>query len=372
MRIVQILPSLDDGGVERGTVDSNRLYIAAGHESWVISAGGKRVSEIERDGGHHVTVDVKSKNPLTAYFRMRALRKALRKIQPDIIHFRSRVPGWLTLWANRAKDLRIPTVSTLHGLNHPCFYSSVMMRANKVIAVSTVGKQFIETNYPWVPAERIHIIPRGVEVDLFDPSKVNTAWMTAFKQQYGLEGKFIATAIGRVSSLKGIDTLVAAMGLLKERLPNAVALVVGGPQKNQEHVFDDLHAQAKTLGVEDRVLLVGSQKHIPEIAALSDVVCSCNVRKPESFGRTVAEALAMETPVIAAAHGGVLDIIRDGQEGILYPPGDATALAQAIETVASTSYKGLRQHILNHFTAERMVTATLAIYENILQTELNQ
>jgi glycosyltransferase involved in cell wall biosynthesis len=367
MRILQILPSLDDGGVERGTVDSHRLYLAAGHESWVISAGGKRVEEIERAGGHHVTIDVKSKNPLTAYFRMRALRKALRQIRPDVIHFRSRVPGWLTLWANRATDLRIPMVSTLHGLNHPCFYSSVMMRAQKVIAVSSVGKAFIEANYPWVPKERIQIIPRGVEVDLFSPEKVDVAWMDAFKKEHQLDGKFVVTAIGRVSALKGIDTLVSAIACLKERMPNAVALVVGGPQKNQEHVFDDLRLQAEALGVADRVLLVGSQKKIPEIAALSNVVCSCNVRKPESFGRTVAEALAMETPVIAAAHGGVLDIIRDGQDGILYPPGDAEALAAAIEKVSTTRYTGLRQHILDCFTAERMARDTMAIYEQLVE-----
>lgn len=368
MRILQILPSLDDGGVERGTVDSNRLYLAAGHESWVISAGGKRVVEIERDGGHHVTIDVKSKNPLTAYFRMLALRKALRQIRPDIIHFRSRVPGWLTLWANRVKDLRIPTVSTLHGLNHPCFYSSVMMRAEKVIAVSSVGKQFILSNYPWVPINRIQIIPRGVEVELFDPKKIDYAWMDAFKAKHGLEGKFIATAIGRVSALKGIDTLVSAIAKLKDRMPNAVALVVGGPQKNQEHVLEDLRTQAQALGVADRVFLVGSQKNIPEIAALSNVVCSCNVSKPESFGRTVAEALAMETPVIAAKHGGVLDIIRDGMDGIFYPPGDAEALANAIESVAKTQYTGLRQHILDNFTAERMATSTLVIYETLLKS----
>ena len=120
MRILQILPSLNDGGVECGTVDSNCLYLTAGHEIRVISAGG-----------HHVMADIKSKNPLTAYFRMRLLRKAIRQIRADIIHFHSRVPGRLTLWANRTKNLRIPTLSTLHGLNHPCFYRSVKMRAQK-------------------------------------------------------------------------------------------------------------------------------------------------------------------------------------------------------------------------------------------------
>ncbi len=366
MRILQILPSLDDGGVERGTVDSNRLYVEAGHESWVISAGGKRVAEIERDGGHHVTVEVRSKNPLTALPRMLKLRKAIRSIAPDLIHFRSRVPGWLTLWANRAADLKIPTVSTLHGLNHPCFYSSVMVRADRVISVSTAGTAFIREHYPWVPEAKLTVIPRGVDIDTFDPARLDHAWMRTFSETYGLEGKFVAAAVGRVSSLKGVDVLIRAIALLKETLPNAVALIVGGPQKHQENYMEELHTLADSLGVSDRIIFTGSQKKVVEIDALANVVCSCNVRKPESFGRTVAEALAMNTPVVAAAHGGVLDIIRDDIDGFLVPPGDAEALAAALQKVAQRSFGDLRTHIAENFTATRMATSTLAVYESLI------
>ncbi len=362
MRILQILPSLEDGGVERGTVDSNRLYLAAGHESWVISAGGKRVAEIERDGGRHVTIDVRSKNPLSAPLRMLALRKALRQIRPDVIHYRSRVPGWLALWANRAPDLRIPTIATLHGLNHPCCYSSVMVRADRVICVSTAGAAFVREHYPWVPEERLCVIPRGVDLETFDPAKLDTDWMAQFRADHGLEGRFVATAIGRVSSLKGVDVLIRAVGELKDRWPELTALVVGGPQKHQENYLEGLYALAQELGVADRVIFAGSQRKIPELAALADVLCSCNVRKPESFGRTVAEALAMETPVIAAAHGGVLDIVRDGVDGLLVPPGDVHALAEALLKVRQTPYPNLRAHIAERFTAERMAADTLALY----------
>ena len=365
MKIVQILPSLDDGGVERGTVDSNRLYLAAGHESWVISAGGKRVAAIEADGGHHVTVDVRSKNPLTALPRMLALRRALRRIRPDVVHFRSRVPGWLTLWANRAKDLRIPVVSTLHGLNHPGFYSSVMMRADRVIAVSTAAAAFIREHYPWVPEARIAVIPRGIDLETFDPARLDAAWTEGFRAGHGLKGRFVAAVIGRVSALKGIDTLIRAAALLKD-WPEFIVLVVGGPQKHQEHVFDDLKALAAELGVAERVRFVGAQKHIPEIDALADVVCSCNTKKPESFGRTVAEALAMNTPVIAAAHGGVLDIVRDGTDGYLFPPGDAEALAAALRRIPALPTDGLRGHIEANFTASGMAEATLRVYRGAI------
>ncbi len=367
MRILQILPSLDDGGVERGTVDSNRFYVEAGHESWVISAGGKRVAEIERDGGHHRVVEVRSKNPLTAFPRMLALRRALREIRPDVIHFRSRVPGWLTLWANAAKDLRIPTVSTMHGLNHPCFYSSVMVRADRVISVSTAGAAFIREHYPWVSEEKQRVIPRGVDVETFDPARMDAMWMEAFKKEFKLEGKFVAAAIGRISSLKGVDVLIRAVAELKETMPNLIALIVGGPQKHQENYVEELHTLAATLGVTDRVIFTGSQKKVAEIDALADVLCSCNVRKPESFGRTVAEALAMNTPVIAAAHGGVLDIIRDEKDGFLVPPGDAKALAKALQRVAQTTFTGLREHIVETFTAACMAQSTLKVYEEVLR-----
>lgn len=371
MKILQILPSLDDGGVERGTVDSNRFYVEAGHESWVISAGGKRVKEIERDGGKHLTLDVKSKNPLTAFPRAMRLRKALRTIRPDIIHFRSRVPGWLTLWANATKDLNIPVISTMHGLNHPCFYSSVMVRAKRVICVSSAGLAFVNENYPWVDQAKLTIIPRGVDLNTFSPERLDYAWMKAFQQQYQLEGKFVATAIGRVSALKGIETLVRAVAVLKDIVPNLVVLVVGGPQKNQEHVLDDLHTLAETLGISDRVHFTGSQKNIPEIAALSSVVCSCNTKKPESFGRTVAEALAMNTPVIAAKHGGVLDIIREGEDGFFYEPGNADALAEVLQRIPTTQFKDLRQHIADNFTAARLAQKTLALYEEVLNETMH-
>ena len=368
MRILQILPSLDDGGVERGTVDSNRRYVAAGHESWVISAGGKRVADIERDGGRHVTLGMRSKNPLTAPFRAWALRKALRKIRPDVVHYRSRVPGWLLAWANRARDLCIPTVATLHGLNHPCRYSSIMVRADRVICVSTAGRAFVREHYPWVPEAHLAVIPRGVDLEAFDPDRLDRAWMEAFVREHRLEGRFVAAAIGRLSRLKGVDVLIRAVARLKDEWPELTALIVGAPQRHQENVTDELHQLAERLGVADRVIFAGSQKKIPEIDALADVLCSCNVRKPESFGRTVAEALAMNTPVIASAHGGVLDIVRDGQDGWLVPPGDDAALADALKRVRTRDFGDLRTRIAETFTADRMAADTLALYAELLRT----
>ena len=367
MRIVQILPALDDGGVERGTVDSSVRYVQAGHESWVISAGGKRVQDILRGGGKHVQLPVKSKNPLSVPWRVHLLRQALRRIRPDIIHYRSRVPGWLTRWANASADLRIPTVSTLHGLNHPGWYSRIMVRADRVVCVSTAGRAFVRQHYPEVPESRLVVIPRGVDLERFDPAHLDAEWTANFRERFGLEGKFVATAVGRISALKGLDVLLRAVAEARKEIPEIVALIVGDPQEGQERVFADLQQLVGELGIEANVRFAGSQRQIPEIDALADVVCSCNVKKPESFGRTVAEALAMDTPVIAAAHGGVLDIVREGVDGFLVPPGDSHALAQALIQIRRTPLRNLRQHIAENFTADRMVADTLALYNSLLQ-----
>ncbi|MDT8423606.1 MAG: glycosyltransferase, partial [Desulfuromonadales bacterium] len=95
MKIVQLLPELNEGGVERGVVELSRELVKRGHESIVISNGGKQARQIALDGGEHIQLDLCSKNPLTAPIRILKLRRCLRELNPDIIHARSRVPAWL-------------------------------------------------------------------------------------------------------------------------------------------------------------------------------------------------------------------------------------------------------------------------------------
>ena len=115
MRIVQLLPELNEGGVERGVVELNREYVKLKIESYVISAGGKLENQINLDGGKHIKFDVCSKNIFTVFSRVVKLKKILKEIKPDIIHVRSRVPAWLIYFAN--KSLQIKVVSTVHGFN---------------------------------------------------------------------------------------------------------------------------------------------------------------------------------------------------------------------------------------------------------------
>jgi hypothetical protein len=125
--IVQLVPQMNAGGVERGTLEVNRALVQNGHRSIVVSGGGRLVPQLIADGGEHVQMQIWKKSPLTL-MTLPKLRKWIQEIQPDILHARSRIPAWLTwlTWLSLQKDQRPCFVTTVHGLNKPNIYSQVM------------------------------------------------------------------------------------------------------------------------------------------------------------------------------------------------------------------------------------------------------
>ena len=365
MHIVQILPALDEGGVERGTAELNREFVRRGVASTVISSGGKLAAAIERDGGRHITLDVKSKNPLSVPARVLALRRVLAQVKPDLVHYRSRVPGWLFTFANRT--LRLPFVSTVHGFNSVSAYSRIMTAGQRVICPSTSVCDFIRQNYG-TPESKIRLVHRGIDPQPFDPAKLDAAFMAAFRQQHGLEGRFVALGVGRITPLKGYDVLIRATALASERLPQLKTVIVGGAETAREGTLLELKNLVAELGVGEHVAFAGSQRKIAEVYACGNVLTSCNTSKPEAFGRSMAEALAMNCPVIATRFGGALDIVREGVNGwFIEPGGGAEQLADRLVQASQASFVGLREDALSRFSLDGMVTKTLAVYDEVLR-----
>ena len=357
MKIVQLLPELNEGGVERGTMELSRELVKLGHESIVISAGGKLQAQIEEDGGGHITFDVCSKNPFTVISRMMGLRKILKALNPDILHARSRVPAWLTYLAN--KKLKLPFVTTVHGFNSVSPYSAIMAKGDSVICVSGAIKTYIQKHYETLD-EKITVIPRGIDLEKFNPENIDKEFIETFKGEYSLENKHIITTVGRITQLKDHQTFIRAIALLKKSDTNIIGLIVGGVRDNKEEYFHSLKVLVKELGLNDNVVFTGSQSKVAEIYTLSHVVVSSS-KKPESFGRSVAEALALNTPVVATNHGGVLDIIVEGENGFFYPVGDAEELAVKILHSRALNFDGYN-YISNHFSLKNMVQETLEVY----------
>ncbi len=362
MRIVQLLPELNEGGVERGTVELSRELVRRGEESIVISAGGRLVNQIEVDGGAHVTLDVSSKNPLTVPARILSVRKALRELQPDIIHARSRVPAWLAYVANRGRK---PFVTTVHGFNSVNPYSRVMTFGDRVICVSGAIREYVQKNYG-VSEDKLVVIPRGIDLELFNPRNVTAEFITNFKRTYQLEGKFVVTSVGRITQLKDYETFIAALTKVKQTIPQLVGLIVGGVHPDRQAYFERLKEQVKAAGSEDYIHFTGSQEKVPELYALSDVVVSSS-KKPESFGRAAAEALAMNVPVVATGHGGVLDIVKEGKTGFLFSPEDGEGLKKGILQIYQQPMLELRTFVAERFSLGQMVDGYLNVYHSLFQ-----
>lgn len=361
MKIVQILPELNEGGVERGTVELSREFVKLGHESIVISCGGRLVSQIEADGGRHIKLDVCKKNPFTVPRRVYQLRKALQELKPDIIHVRSRVPAWLCFFAKRGLDIKI--VSTVHGFNSVNFYSSIMAKADAVICVSNSIKEYIQKHYH-TQEEKITVIPRGIDLKLFNPNNLDKQFIADFKKQYDLDDKFIVSTVGRITQLKDLETFIRAIAIAKETIPQIKALIVGGVHIDKQNYFESLKDLVQELHLDDEVIFAGSQIKVAEIYMLSNAVVSAS-KKPESFGRSVAEAIAMNTPVIATNHGGVKDIIKDGINGYLINVGDVNELAIKIIESKDLKFDGYK-YITDNFSLGQMVEKTLKVYKGIL------
>lgn len=362
MHIVQLIPALNEGGTERGVVDLNRAFVQRGIQNTVISSGGKLVSQIAEQGGRHIVCDVKSKNPLTFPLRVLKLRKILRDLKPDVLHVRSRVPGWLVRFAN--KPLGIPVVTTVHGFNSVGGYSRIMIEAERIIGASLAMRDFLHHHYG-VTEEVFRLIPRGIDPEGFNPEKLDTTWITQFKTQHGVDGRFVVLIAGRISSLKGIDWAIKALAKVSDRLPPWKLLIVGSPQAGQENYADELKVLIQTCQLEDRVIFTGSQCKMAEVYACANVVISATTRKPETFGRSLVEALAMNCPVIATAHGGALDIVKPGVSGWLVPMEHAEALGEAIVESSRVKLTGLRAYALSNFSLEQMVEKTIAVYHEV-------
>ncbi len=361
MIVVQLLPELHEGGVERGVVELNREYVKLGINSFVISNGGKLENQINIDGGTHIKFNVCSKNIFTAILRINGLKKILKNIKPDIIHVRSRVPAWLVYFAN--KSLSIKVVSTVHGFNSVGFYSSIMQEADAVICVSNSIKEYIQKHYQ-TSENKITVIPRGIDLELFNPKNIDETFIKSFKTEFNLENKFIISSVGRVTQLKDYETFIKAIFLVKKEISNVKALIVGGVRSDKEGYLNSLKNLIKELNLEDNIIFTGSQSKIEQIYALSDVVISSS-KKPESFGRAVAEAICMNKPVIATNHGGVKDIIMENENGFFFEVGDDKELADKILKAKELRFDGY-SYISNTFSLENMVNKTIEVYKGIV------
>lgn len=364
LTVVQLVPALEAGGAERSTLEIGRALVAAGHRSIVVSSGGRLVERLLVEGSEHVELDVARKSP-AALARVPALRALLRRERADIVHARSRLPAWLGWLARRG--LRSPPhfVTTAHGLNSTGFYSGVMVRGERVICVSNTVRDYLLHHYGYADPARLVVIPRGVDPGEFpyghQPDATWREWFFAEFPQ--LAGAPLLTLPGRGTRLKGHADAIELVADLKERGIDTRLLLLGARQEGREDYVAELEQLAVARGVADRLAISAQRDDVRDVYAASALVLQLS-NKPESFGRTVVEALALCRPVLGYDHGGVGELLADLYPAGRVPPGDRQRLA---ERAAELLRYAPAIAPLPRYRLADMQAATLDLYAGLAQ-----
>ncbi|MEL6977254.1 MAG: glycosyltransferase family 4 protein [Pseudomonadota bacterium] len=401
LTILQLTPELNVGGVERGAVEIAQAVAAAGGRAIIASAGGRMETKLKAVGGESVVLPLAAKNPIVIERNAARLTQLIKDESVDIVHARSRAPAWSGYWAAQRSGAHF--ITTYHGaysegLPGKRAYNSVMAKGRPVIAISEFIADLVRTRHG-TPPERIKVIPRGADLTIFDEAKLAPGRVSALARAWSVadDPRPVLMLPGRLTRWKGHEMFLTALGLLKERLGESgfQALIVGGERsgwraraeapggggasavepgarRGDEGRFElELRAKCAALGLTDMVRFVGHCDDMPSAYRLAAMVISASL-EPEAFGRVAVEAQAMGAPVIAAAHGGAMETVADGETGFLFEPGEPEALAEAMAYGLSLSKAHRRAmgeagvtRVRNRFSVATMQASTLQVYQEV-------
>jgi len=370
--ILQVLPGLRSGGVERGTVEIARAIMKSGGTALVASSGGVMTSQLAQCGAQHITLPLDTKNPFKIWRNSFKLSKLIKKHDVDIVHARSRAPAWSAwLAARRSKCHFVTTFHGTYGMKGAFKrrYNGIMARGERVIAISQFIADYINSYYT-VEAERMRVIHRGVDLKFFNPFAHSPQRMIELTRGWRLPDELPMILFpGRITRWKGQDIFLRALAQLPHR--NFFAVILGD-DKGHENYRQELETLITKLHLEGHVRIARHTHYVSEAYMLSKVVVATSL-EPEAFGRVVLEAQAMGKPVITTDHGGPQETVINDTTGWLIPPGDAGILSQCIDHALSideeTMHWMAEQAVANarRFSLESMCQKTLDVYEELLK-----
>jgi glycosyltransferase involved in cell wall biosynthesis len=362
LTVVQLIPALHSGGAERSALEIARALVQAGHRSVVISAGGRLAEQLQAEGSEHVALDIGRKSLLTL-MRLGTLRRVLRELKPDIVHARSRLPAWLGWWALKGMTPKPHFVTTVHGLNSPGRYSAILLRGERVVAVSQTLRDYVLSHYRWLEPARVRVIPRGIDPEAFPYGhRPDDAWQKEFFAEFPALGEApLLTLPGRGTRLKGHHDAIELLADLKRRGIEARLLLLGVIEPGREAYVAELRELIRLRGLTSQVVLAAPRHDIRDIYAVSALVLQLS-NKPESFGRTVIEALSLCRPVLGYAHGGVGELLAELYPAGRVPPGDRERL---VERAAELLRVAPSISPLQSYRLTDMQQATLALYDEV-------
>lgn len=361
--VLQILPALEAGGVERDTLEVAAELARRDYRSIVVSGGGRLVPELLAGGSEHITLPV-GKKSLTSLGLIPRLTGLFRREGPAIIHARSRLPAWLAWLARHGPGDRWPAfVTTVHGPYSVNAYSRIMTRGERIIAVSGYIRDYVLKNYPAVEAQKIRLIHHGVSRRKYPHDfRPAPAWREKWARAHpALQGRFILTLPARITRWKGHEDFIQIIGKIIQAGLNAHGLIAGAAARKKRAYLGELQAKIRRAGLDRHITFLGHCDDMREVMSISDIVLSL-ARTPEAFGLTALEALALGVPVIAYDHGGAAEVL-----GAVFPEGRARPLDTDHVSALIQSFHNTPPRVKdqNPFTLEAMLDKTLAVYDSL-------
>lgn len=367
LTVLQVLPALDVGGVERGTLEIAKGLVDAGHRSIVVSGGGRLVERLTSQGSEHITLPIGEKSLLT-FLLVKKFRQLLRDKSVNVLHVRSRMPAWISYmaWKGMDKDERPKLISTVHGPYSVNAYSKIMVRSEEIIVISQFIKNYVINNYKDVNQEKLTVIHRGIDIDEFPFNYVpDSNWQKKWADKYAhLKNKLVLTLPARITRWKGPEDFLLIINKLKQAGLPVHGLIAGGPHPKRIKFLASLQDQVQRLGIQDSVSFIGHRDDLKEVMAISNIVLSL-AKEPEAFGRTALESLSLGTPVVAYDHGGASEVL-----GALFPAGlvEANNIDAATKKIMSFYQSTPAINQANPFTRQGMIAGTIGLYEKSSKT----
>ena len=365
LTIIQVLPALESGGVERGTLEISKYLVSKKQRSIVISNGGRMTQQLISEGGKHIELPIGKKSLLTLRL-IPVLIKIFIANKVDLVHLRSRFPAWICIIAVKFMPYkkRPSIITTFHGPYSINLYSSIMAKGDIVIAVSKMIQTYILENYK-INSKKIFLNYRGVDSKefpyLFKPKK---SWISKWKEANpNTKNKILLTLPGRVTRWKGQIDFLKIIALLSKEYSNIHGLIVGDVAVNKQSFIKELEAKVIELGIDENISFIGHRTDLREIMSISKIVFSLS-NEPEAFGRTTIESLKIGVPVIGYGHGGVGEQLKK-----VFPQGiiKKNDISSAVNLSKEWIKKPPKVIKTNLFNLETMQSNTLDLYRKVLK-----
>ncbi|WP_312160384.1 glycosyltransferase family 4 protein [Phenylobacterium sp.] len=375
--LLQVVPELETGGAEQTTIDVADAVVRAGGKALVATRGGRMAARLEADGGRLAQMPVQTKNPLVMLGNAARLVDLIRKEKVSIVHARSRAPAFSALWA--AQATKTPFVATYHGVygarnSVKRWYNAVMTRGDLVIANSDYTRDHVLAEHDIDP-DRIVSIPRGVDLERFNPSWVTPERVQALREAWGVDSRDRRVKLllaGRLTRIKGHLLIIEAARRMRATGTENFLILFAGDDQGRTGYREEVEAAVVAASLADHVRLVGHCDDMPAAYQICDLAM-LPTTKPESFGRTAVEPQVMGKPVLASDHGGTTETVLNGETGWLVKVDDpdawAAAMAKAIE-MGAPRLAAMGQAAANRarrlYSVDAMCAATLDAYARVL------